>query len=116
MLGARVVAGGVALAVLGCDDSEAAKAQPTELVLPAGMTDLDAMRAVGKKYLEAHADLTLAKLMTDLNPERGFAVLDTEIRKQYSSGEVVRVAGWVLALTEVRIYAVVALRPTASAP
>lgn len=113
VLGVKVVAGGVALTVLGCDDSDGQKANPesTDLVLPAGMSDLASMRVVGKKYLELRPDETLQKLLSELKPGRGFAALDTEIRKQYASGDVVRLGGWVIALTEARIYAVVALRP-----
>jgi hypothetical protein len=109
ILGVRVVTGAVVLSVVGCNDSEPAKGatEPTDLVLPAGF-DLASMRIVGKKYLELHPE-TLSKLLTELKPTRGFPALDVEIRKQYASGEVVRVDGWVLAVTEARIYAVVAL-------
>ena len=78
---------------------------------PAGFTELESMRAVGHTYLELHPDETLSKLLAELDPARGFAALDAEIRKQYAAGEVVSIAGWVIALTEARIYAVVALRP-----
>lgn len=113
VLGVKLVAGGVAFTVLGCDGSESQKAaqEPTDLVLPAGLSDLASMRVVGKKYLELHPDETLQKLLSELKPARGFEALDAEIRKQYASGDVVRLAGWVIALTEARIYAVVALRP-----
>jgi hypothetical protein len=108
----RLVAGAVILSVLGCDESAGAKRapEPSDLVLPARFSELDSMRIVGKKYIELHPEETLAKLLAELRPERGFSVLDTEIRKQYASGEVVAVAGWLLAVTEARIYAVVALR------
>jgi hypothetical protein len=112
VLGVKIVAGGIALTVVGCNGTEPTKgaAEPTELVLPAGFTELASMRIVGRKYLEVHPDETLQKLLTELKPSRGFAALDVEIRKQYASGAVVHLEGWVVALTEARIYAVVALR------
>ena len=110
LLGVKIVAGGVAFSIIGCDGSEPAKAEPADLVLPAGFTELASMRIVGKKYLALHPEETLAKLLAELKPARGFQALDVEIRKQYASGNVVKLAGWVVALTEARIYAVVALR------
>jgi len=113
LLGVKAVAAGVAFTVIGCDGSDSQKAtpEPTALVLPATFTDLASMRVVGKKYLELNPGETMQKLLSELKPARGFAALETEIRKQYATGDVVRVAGWVIALTEARIYAVVALRP-----
>jgi hypothetical protein len=111
VLGVNVVAGGVLLTVLGCNGSDTAKtAEPTDLVLPTGFSELASMRVVGKKYLELHPEETLSKLLSELKPARGFPALDVEVRKQYASGEVVKLEGWVIALTEARIYAVVALR------
>jgi hypothetical protein len=112
VLAVTIVAGGVVLTVGGCNGSEPTKgpAEPADLVLPAGFTELASMRIVGKRYLELHPEETLAKLLAVLKPSRGFPALDVEIRKQYASGEVVHLAGWVIALTEARIYAVVALR------
>jgi len=112
ILGVKIVAGGVAISVVGCNESEPTKgaAERTDLVLPAGFTELASMRIVGKKYLELHPDETLSKLFAELNPSRGFPALEVEIRKQYASGDIVHLAGWVVALTEARIYAVVALR------
>jgi hypothetical protein len=121
VLGVTIVAGGVVFTVLGLNNSDSAKAaEPTDLVLPAGFSELGCMRIVGKKYLELNPDETLSKLLSALKPSRGFPALEVEIRKQYASGDVVKLEGWVLALTEARIYAVVALRArdaaTAGAP
>ena len=111
LVGVKWVAGGVALRLVGCARRDAPKssAASTELLLPRTFTELESMRAVGRKFLEAHPDSTLAGLLRALDPARGFAALDAEIRQQFTDGRVVRIEGWVLARTEAVICAVVAL-------
>lgn len=67
------------------------------------------MRTVGRRYLELNPALGLDDLLSELDPGRGFSVLESEIREQYARGEVALIDGWPLALTELRLYAVVAL-------
>ena len=42
-------------------------------------------------------------------PERTPEALSQEIRKQYAAGDTLELGGWPIALTEARIYALVAL-------
>jgi hypothetical protein len=85
-------------------------AGPGDLELPACFTQLESLRRVGLRYLELNPSLTLNEVMGALRPGRGFAALEAEIRDQYARGHVVRLDGWPLALTELRIYAALALR------
>lgn len=111
VIGANVVAGGVALEVVACTHGGSKSGPAKDFTLPASFTDIDSMRLVGHKYLDLHPEESMDLLLSELAPERGYAALEAEIRRQFASGDVVRVAGWVLAKTEARIYAVVSLRP-----
>ena len=93
----------------GADAGTDAPPAPPRLELPACFDDLDGVRRVGRRYLELNPLLTPSELLKELKPGRGFAVLEAEIRDQYARGEVVRLDGWPLALTELRLYAAVAL-------
>jgi hypothetical protein len=84
-------------------------ASPGQLGLPACFTELQSMRRVGLRYLELNPALTLSEVLNALRPGRGFAVLEAEIRDQYARGHVIPLDGWPLALTELRIYAAIAL-------
>ena len=110
VLGASIVAGSVVVCIVGCARGRSGSAAATELVLPTTFSEIESLRAVGKKYLELHPEETLERLLAELQPRRGFAALDLEIREQFAAGDVVRVAGWVLARTEARVCGVVALR------
>lgn len=109
----EVVAGGIALVLGGCDGESKglpAGGQERALVLPSAINELESMRVVGRRYLELHPEENLAALVAELRLVRGFTALESEIRKQFVTGDVVRVEGWILSRTEVRIYAMVALR------
>ena len=75
------------------------------------LSSFPAARRVGQAYLagsprERDAD-RLAEL---LSLERGWTLVEAEIRSDYREGRVVRISGWPLSLTEVRIYALASLR------
>jgi hypothetical protein len=80
-----------------------------QLGLPACFTQLDSMRRVGRRYLQLNPSLTWNDLLSALRPERGFAALEAEIREQYARGQLIPLDGWPLAVTELRIYAALAL-------
>ena len=101
----RLLTGGIAITLLGCDDDDRAK----ELILPTGFGEIESMRVVGRKYLQGRPGVTLDALLSELKPGRGWPTLETEIAEQYAKGEVARVDGWDVALTEARVYGVVAL-------
>lgn len=104
-----IVGGGVALRIVACARDESKAGHATALTLPTAFTEIESLREVGRKYCDLHPEETLDDLLAKLQPKRGYAALDAEIRKQFLTGDVVRVSGWVLASTEARIAAVVAL-------
>jgi hypothetical protein len=86
----------------------------------------DAVVRLGKAYLQAYpAERDRSALLADIdrlisaNLETGNleaaellqvgAALERAVRAEYAAGKVVTVEGWVLSLTEVRLYAAVAL-------
>lgn len=110
VFGAQVIASGVAVSILGCSDHGSDDPLALDdLELPTCFTEIASMQRVGRRYLELHPSVTLPELLDELAPGRGFDALEAEIREQYARGETVSIDRWPLALTEIRIYAVVAL-------
>ena len=112
-----------ALAAAGCGDKEASP--PSDTVpqwLPAAVGDVDAAARIGRAYLEAsrgehNLDTLLVAIDAALAGEpgaaggrrRGLSALQNAVRADYLRGKSVNVQGWVLSVTEARVYAVLAL-------
>jgi hypothetical protein len=113
-----------ALAAAGCGDKDASP--PTDTVpqwLPVAVGDVDAAARIGRAYLEAsrgehNLDTLLVAIDAALAGEPGAAAggrrrvlsaLQNAVRAEYLRGKSVNVQGWVLSVTEARVYAVLAL-------
>jgi len=113
-----------ALAPTGCGDKDASP--PTDTVppwLPGAVGDVDAAARIGRAYLQANRgernlDTLLAAIDAALVGDPGLGGVDTQrlltalqhrVRAEYLRGESVNVQGWVLSVTEARVYAVLAL-------
>jgi hypothetical protein len=81
-----------------------------------------AVARLGNAYLAAHAAQRDAGVLIDAidralattaaapaAPVDNVALLQQRVRHEYTRGEVARVSGWVLSVTEARLYALVAL-------
>lgn len=81
-----------------------------------------AVARLGNAYLAAHAAQRDAGVLIDAIdralastaaapavPADSAVLLQQRVRHEYTRGEVVRVSGWVLSVTEARLYALVAL-------
>jgi hypothetical protein len=72
--------------------------------------DLASIRHAGQEALRQLPEGTdVASLILDVDPERPPEVLRREIQEQYAAGNTVDLGGWPIAVTEARIYALVAL-------
>ena len=113
-----------ALAAAGCgEQGTSASVAEVPAWLPGAVGDADAAARVGRAYLaanpgEANLDTLLAAIDTGLGGElegaegdtqRVLAALQRAVRAEYLRGESVNVQGWVLSVTEARVYAVSAL-------
>lgn len=113
-----------ALAVAGCDGQGPSRS--TETVpqwLPGAVGDRDAAARIGQAYLATHPgeqslDTLLAAIDAGLDGAQGAAAGDTQrvlmalqnaVRAEYLRGDSVAVQGWVLSVTEARVYAALAL-------
>lgn len=113
-----------ALAATGCGDKDASP--PTDAVppwLPGAVGDVDAAARIGQAYLQANRgernlDTLLQAIDTALvgdpglrggETQRVLTALQHTVRAEYLRGESVNVQGWVLSVTEARVYAVLAL-------
>ncbi len=63
-----------------------------------------AVRRVGRTYLSANPAENDAERLADLLPE-SWDRIEAEIRGDFAVGRVVRLSGWLLSLTEARLYA-----------
>jgi hypothetical protein len=113
-----------ALAAAGCGEKDAPRStDPLSSWLPGAVGDVGAARRIGRAYLEANPgeqnlDGLLAAIDAALSGETGAAEGDAErlltalqhaVPAEYLRGESVNVRGWVLSVTEARVYAVLAL-------
>lgn len=113
-----------ALAAAGCgEQGTSGSVAAVPVWLPGAVGDADAAARVGRAYLathpgEAHLDTLLAAIDSALggeieaansDPQRMLTALQHAVRAEYLSGESVNVQGWVLSVTETRVYAVLAL-------
>ena len=88
-----------------------------------GSGDADAAARIGRAYLaanpgEANLDTLLAAIdsalgggieAADSDPQGVLTALQRAVRAEYLRGESVKVQGWVLSVTETRVYALLAL-------
>ncbi len=113
-----------ALAAAGCGEQDASRsAAALPSWLPGAVGDVDAAARIGRVYLSANPgeqnlDTLLAAIDTALSADPGsresdaqrlLAALQRAVRSEYLRGESVNVQGWVLSITEARVYAVLAL-------
>jgi hypothetical protein len=113
-----------ALAAAGCGEQGApGSAAEVPAWLPGAVGDADAAARFGRAYLaanpgEANLDTLLAAIDSALggeldaansDPQRVLTALQHAVRAEYLRGESVNVQGWVLSVTETRVYAVLAL-------
>lgn len=113
-----------AVVAAGCGEqgaSQSAAGMPGWL--PGAVGDVDAVARLGRGYLVAHPqerqlDTLLAAIDAALagagatdgrDPQRALAALQAAVLADYRRGASVRVQGWVLSVTEARVYAVLAL-------
>ena len=104
--------------------AENAGAEPVWLAQIIG--DPEACAHLGRAYLAAHPRYYRGDtLVTDIeqalasydasaavtrDPQRTIAALQQLVRREYINGEAETVAGWILSVTEARLYALAALR------
>jgi hypothetical protein len=80
------------------------------LELTGHFSDLESIRRVGREALQKLPEgVDRARLLVDVVPQRSSEALRQEIQEQYAAGDTVKLGGWPIALTEARIYALVAL-------
>jgi len=87
--------------------------------------DPEACARLGRAYLDTHPEYYRGdKLVADIqralakhdavaitsDPQRTVTALQLLVREEYISGEVEPVTGWILSITEARLYALAALR------
>jgi len=120
--------GTAAAAVFAATQHWPARAQSTPRQWSDWLLDAHNRQAVarlGNAYLASHAaehdagvlidaiDRALAATTAALAaPVDNAALLQQRVRHEYARGEVARVSGWVLSVTEARLYALVALEIT----
>jgi hypothetical protein len=77
-------------------------------------TDLDGLQELGREYLAQHStDADVDRLWSRIAIDRATtspATIAIEIQRDYASGQLVRVSGWYLSLTEARIFAALSTR------
>ncbi len=113
-----------ALAAAGCGEQDTSgSAAQVPAWLPGAVGDVNAAARIGRAYLaanpgEANLDTLLAAIDTalggeietaDSDPQRILTALQHTVRSEYLRGEAVNVQGWVLSVTETRVYAALAL-------
>ena len=113
-----------ALATAGCgEQGTSGSAGEVPAWLPGTVGDVDAAARIGRPYLaadpgEANLDSLLAAIDNALggeietaggDPQQVLAALQRAVRAEYVRGQSVNVQGWVLSVTEARLYAVLAL-------
>lgn len=109
-----LTAGGIVTLVLSCrrDEGRIVRAQ---IELSSHFHDPEAIELVGREAAEALPEGPDVERILDLvAPERGSSVLRQEIRSQYARGQTLRLRGWPVAMTEARIFALLALREDSS--
>lgn len=81
--------------------------------LSSRFSDLASVRRVGREALEKlPGDTDIEALIAVVLPQRTPQQLREEIQEQYRRGETTELGAWPIALTEARIYALVALSNT----
>jgi hypothetical protein len=118
-------AGGAAAAVWLGGRHRSAMAKSMDSGWPEWLLDAsnrEAVQRLGNAYRAAHASEREASVLldridhalavaaaTESSPKDPAVLLQGRVRHEYAWGEVVRVDGWVLSVTEARLYALVAL-------
>lgn len=111
--------GGLALALAGRVDPAAVlsgdTAAPLASWLRSMIGDLDSARRIGRAYLETAPEASRERLLVELFPRLEPAMGDwrdsfaARCRQDFADGNTLRIEGWVLARTEVRLCALAAL-------
>jgi len=118
--------------IVGCTDpgrdAASVSSQQTDYIRAAmpGLTgDREAAARIGRSYLDAHPEYQTGDALLNVI-ERALSQLDPDVAKstdnkrivvlvkklvasEYQLNKVEKVAGWILSITEVRLYALVAL-------
>jgi hypothetical protein len=95
--------------LLSCRSEDGAETRVV-LELTGHFSDLESIRRVGREALQKLPEgVDRARLLVDVVPQRSSEALRQEIQEQYAAGDTVKLGGWPIALTEARIYALVAL-------
>lgn len=107
-----VAAGGGLELLLSCTPRQGAEARAV-VELSRHFSDLESVRRVGREALQKLPEGTdFETLIAVVFPQRSPEELRNEIQEQYRRGETMDLGGWPIALTEARIYALVALANT----
>ena len=114
-VGGCVAAAGLGFGLTGCRGRAELLAAGRRL--SAGIGDREHWSAIGRAYLDGLAkapklDVLVAELTADLGssgPEGAPLPLAKRVRRDFQHGRMVRVDGWLLATTEARLAAVIAL-------
>jgi len=105
------VGGGLHL-LFSCKPREGKEAQAV-VDLSSRFSDLASVQRVGREALQKlPGDTDIEALIAVVLPQRTPEQLREEIREQYRRGETTELGAWPIALTEARIYALVALANT----
>ena len=104
-----VAAGGGLQLLLSCKPPEGAETSVV-LKLSRHFPDLESIRRTGEAALQVLPEGTdLETLIAEVIPQRPALELRHEIQQQYLRGETIEIENWPIAVTEARIYALVAL-------
>ncbi len=104
-----VAAGGSLQLLLSCKQERGTE-ETAVVELSRHFPDLESVRRVGQEALRMlPEDTTLETLIAAVIPQRPARELRREIEGQYLRGDTVELENWPIAVTEARIYALVAL-------
>jgi hypothetical protein len=104
-----VAVGGSLQLLLSCRSEDGTETRAL-IELTRHYSDLESIRRVGREALQKlPGEIDIASLIDDVVPTRLPEALRGEIREQYEAGKTLLLGGWPIALTEARIYALVAL-------
>lgn len=104
-----VAVGGSLQLLLSCRSGDGTETRAV-IELTGHFPDLESVRRVGREALrKLPGGVDVAGLIVDVVPERTPEALRQEIREQYVAGDTLELGGWPIAVTEARIYALVAL-------
>jgi len=109
-----VTAGGACLYLLLSDTSAPGGTKEILVKLSGNFRDLTSVRLVGEEYLkQVPEENDLDRLLELLGPELSSGALRRDVKEDYRHSRLVKLKGWLISISEARIYAVVAIsRPT----